>query len=313
MPWPSRLPLISTGVIAILMLAVVLFHYSSELRNLPVPNETGIANHIPPKNTPKKSQSILTSKDPSPNVASRRHSLLTSNQTLSDFLNRDGNAPRVTPDQSARLTSLSDPVEIEAVVELLMDASEGETERNEAINLLRRSQYVPLSNRLLDLVDRGNETERMRCFVTQHLGMSLEESQIDTRHRIIERLRVALRDRHPGVRRQALSNLVRIGDAEGVKQMSEGLDNHEWEFARDLIIYCLFETNQRNAITKLRVLATDSDEVVRIAAIYVLGQWKDEFSMPLFKLASLSSSYRLRQAGEMAMLTFQENPYIENP
>jgi len=70
---------------------------------------------------------------------------------------------------------------------------------------------------------------------------------------------------------------------------------------RDLVIRLLHRDDRRTSIPAMRELADDADEATRIAAIAVLGQWRDESSRPLFLAAADSSSWRVRRAGALAL------------
>ena len=220
---------------------------------------------------------------------------------LEAFLNRDAEA-RVTPDFNERIPSVTDPVQVAAVVYVLKDSTDEDTVRNEAMNLLRRSGFSRLDDVLLAVLDQPSEKERFRSFVVQHLGHELTtvDGQ-DRKERIANRLQRAMNDPQDSVRREALMALVEAGDSTALGSLISGLSDPSCAGLRDLYIRFLLEQNNREAIPAIRKLANDPDEATRIAAIHALGKWRDENSRPLLSEALKSDQERTRRAAELAL------------
>jgi HEAT repeat protein len=193
---------------------------------------------------------------------------------------------------------------------ILRDRSLGDTKRNNAINELRAAHDPLLTSTLLALLDDPAEEERFRSFVAQHLGVTLGQAQPGDadRQRITDRLRLALTDRHFQVQREALLALVRVRDDAGIAIMKRGLTDPAWVNGRDLVVRCLFILDQRERIPDVRPLLKDQNVEVQIAAIYCLGQWKDEPSRLDIEAAAASSVVRIHDAAALALKTLGPSP-----
>jgi hypothetical protein len=64
------------------------------------------------------------------------------------FVDRNARG-RVTPDITSRIPRIRDDEDVPAVVSVLLDTEDDDTVRNEAANLLRRSEYPALTDDLL--------------------------------------------------------------------------------------------------------------------------------------------------------------------
>jgi hypothetical protein len=209
---------------------------------------------------------------------------------------------RLSVDFIALVPRVDTASEIAAVRFVAEDWSDDPAIRNEAFNLLRRSEVGDLERMLASLLDREGESERMRTFFTQHLGISLTDSRsADQRERASSRLLVALRDRHLPVRREALSALAQVREPAAVAMLALKLDDRRFDGLRDLVIHLLHQSSAKERIGEIRPFCQDSDDVVRIAAIYVLGDWADEASRPEFERAAASPVFAIRRAGEIAL------------
>ncbi len=231
--------------------------------------------------------------------------LRSANAALLRFVDKSvgpGQPPRLSPDFLAEVPRLTTPDEIAAVVHVMEDWSDDDTVRNEAINLLRRSNVAGLDARLMALLDRPYEPERIRTFFTQHLGLDLAACGAKpAREPLRTRLALALDDRHTAVRREALSALVDVRDGEALARLARGLDDPAMNGMQDLAIYLYQRIDDHQFLAQIRAHANSGDLQVRIAAIYVLGEWRDEQSRTLFTTAAAAKTYALQRAGEMAL------------
>lgn len=231
---------------------------------------------------------------------------------LAVFVDPTAGPQRLPPDLSARLTEVVAPEEIAAVEHVLLDVHDDDAVRNEAANLLRRSQDRNLNQLLSTILDRQNETERFRSFVVQHLGLSLAERNVSDSDFIRELLRTALRDRHRAVRREALQALIRVDDSVGVQIATHGLADPNWFSEKDLLIRLIFDLDLKDQIPTIRALIRDPDESVQIAALYVLGQWRDVTSAKAIEDSTHSSTVRVQKAAELAFQRLHESEPPEN-
>jgi len=233
----------------------------------------------------------------------------TANPDLRRFVTKESasegeHSDRVTPDISARIPSVSRPSEIDAIFYVLRDHTDGDTERNEAMNLLRRSQ-VPLDDDVIMLLDRPYEAPRIRSFFAQHLGVGLTSASGAERDRIRSRLASALDDRDLAVRREALGALATTEDSAAKARLESGIDAPQNAGMQDLVIRLLHRADRRSAIPAIRTHLDDPSLPTRIAAIYVLGQWKDADSQPAFERAVKDPQRAVRDAGAMALTTMK--------
>ena len=197
---------------------------------------------------------------------------------------------------------LREPQDITALRMVLFDTQDSDTVRNEVINVLRWSRFAELAKDLLVVLGNPNEKERFRCFAAQHLGALLDDCDEDRRPSLLAGVRFLLRDRHTGVRREALLALVRQRDPVGRETAVQWLTEptsavDEKGEVRDLAIRCVHELELKEHIPVIREYLRDRNEVVRIAAIVALSEWGDEASRPAFEEAAASSVVRLRRAG----------------
>lgn len=238
---------------------------------------------------------------PAPAQRSRRHLPDGCPAALATFLDADAEG-RVTADLVERLPALTEPSHIAAVTAMLRDADEEDTVRNEAINLLRRSGCAALPEVLLSLLDQPGEQERFRSFVVQHLGVELAAcSDPMLGSRLSGRLRLALQDAQPAVRREAFLALSQVQDAAVEDLLGADPSSPRHAGMRDLAIRLLVERDRREALPAVRALADDPDEATRIAAIHALGAWRDETSRPILEAARDAGQERTRRAATLAL------------
>ena len=204
--------------------------------------------------------------------------LVIENPELKIFLDRTSNS-RVTADISTRLPALTNTSEIEAVALVLRDPTEDDTVRNEAINLLARSNDLHLADRLIATLDDSANNERFRSFVAQQLGLLLTPDLLSAIHMSVHaHLSTALRDKQILVRREALLALCRIHDPQALDIVNTGLSNPNWNGAADLIIYILYQQDLRASLPDIRAFLDSQSEAEVVAALYVIGQWSDTIS-----------------------------------
>ncbi|MBA3937064.1 MAG: HEAT repeat domain-containing protein [Planctomycetes bacterium] len=186
---------------------------------------------------------------------------------------------------------------------IFLDVTQGDTERNEAMNRLLAAKNTILQQDLLTILARSDERSRFRAFAAQFLGvLASDESLPDDAHQIaLDALKSLLTDRDRPVRREALQALVRNADPIAMGMLSTALTDAAWSADRDLIIRCLFESNAVAKMSEIRTFLHDPDPVVEIAALYVLGEWKDVVSQADFATASRSKNIRIQRAGSLAL------------
>ena len=213
-------------------------------------------------------------------------------------------AKRVPSDISAKLPSIEALDEVAAVVAVLLNTADDDTVRNEAATLLHRANYAPLPEKLMAVLENPLEKARFRAFAMQHLGAFLS-SHGPYAERVAEFIEDGLQDRHVEVRRESLLALVNANDPLGQSSAVEALQSKArgHDEIRDLAISCIGDLNLREHAPALRQLARDENDVVAIAAIATLGQWRDEESRGVFEAAIKSENLRIRKAAYFALRT----------
>jgi hypothetical protein len=185
-----------------------------------------------------------------------------------------------------------------------MNRDEDSTIRNLAANILRRADWPDFPEALLQVLNDYREGPRFRSFAAQFLGDMIEGSPGGIRDRVISRLRVALNDRHPEVRREALWALARqqlpVAHEASLKALTA--TGTEADIERALGIRCVEALDLKaQAIETVRKLAKDGGELARVQAIVTLAEWQDEQSRPYFEEAAQMSIVQLQQAGKAAL------------
>jgi hypothetical protein len=209
-------------------------------------------------------------------------------------------ATRITEDFTSLVPTLSNQAEINAVLLVLRDANDEDTARNEAANLLSRTHYTRLDLELMHLLERTNESPRMRFFFMQHLGNCLDHGMTDTQS-VMAFIRKALDDRDLLVRREALQILTLRNDEIALKRLTAPLSDQSYDGIRDLAIHLLVEMGQ-NRSEEIRSCLSGYDEPTRIAAIATLGELRDKASEEaLGVIVKTSVSPRERHAAQLAI------------
>jgi hypothetical protein len=197
---------------------------------------------------------------------------------------------RMPGNLSTLIPAVDQPEDIAAIANVARDTKDDDTIRNEALNILRRSQVTGLADLCWALLKIETETERIRGFFAQHLS-ACDDSLA------IPRLRILLADPHATVRREALAGLVRRDD--------RALDPHLADLMQrpdtaDLAIEAAVQWNRRDLVAEVRRLAAHPEEPIRIAALLALGTWQDEASRGVIEAAASDPTARIQRAGVRA-------------
>ena len=231
----------------------------------------------------------------------------TSHPALLRFIDKSA-ANRLPVDFPAKIPVLFHEQDVAWVLHVLRDSTDLDAIRNEAANLLRRSKVENLESHFIAVLRNPAEKERFTSYAIQHLGDMMTEYRDGTgddslgRAEVIRKqLRAALTDPRVMVRNEALLALTRERDPMAVAIIREGLSGPTGDQAQDLLIRCAKEADLTDLIPAIRPLAYSDDQVVRIAAMNVLAQWKDVASRPAFEEASLSTVPRIQRAGNLAL------------
>ncbi len=234
------------------------------------------------------------------------------NLELANFLDPFGKG-RCSADLTKRIPSVNSKEEIQAVVALLFDTQDGDTPRNEAINLLRRSGYHDLERDLVEVARNQKERPRFRAFAVQHLGISLGQAEREPQAprtwnplSVCDLLSEFLKNEPYEVQREALYALIRAKDDRASSIIAQGLNSPQWEGSRDLLIRGALELNMDSKIAEIRPFAYSEDVNVRVAALNALAQWKDEASRPAMEEALTSKVARIKNAGEVALFQLSQ-------
>lgn len=231
----------------------------------------------------------------------------TNNPTLLHFVDKSAKN-RLPVDFPSKIPALYDDQDIAWVLYVLRDSTDLDAIRNEAANLLRRSKVKDLEDHFFAILKNPAEKQRFTSYVIQHLGDMMTEYRDGTANdsmaratTIRKQISAALTDSRLMVRSEALLALTRERDPTAVAIIRKGLSEPTGDQGQDLLIRCAKEANLTDLIPAIRPLAYSENQVVRIAAVNVLAQWKDEASRPAFEEASRSSIQRIQRAGDLAL------------
>jgi hypothetical protein len=204
------------------------------------------------------------------------------------------------------------PEDFPALLTVLSDTKDGDTERHEVAELLRRSQCPELHATLFKILDNPDETARFRGFVMQYLGMMALEAAEDSddRQTLVTRTRDALTDEHFEVRAQALQNLCRLKDPVGIETAVKWLtyksaDDFERGYILNQAIRCVGDLDLKENLPTIRKYARDPNNTVRIAAIVVLSNWNDVESLPAMQEAAEAKDPLVKKCGQEALKRMQ--------
>ena len=217
-------------------------------------------------------------------------------------------------DTLAHIPTVKHPDDVAALVAVLINEKEDGRVRNEVANLLGRSKFVGLSDVLIQVLHNDEEEPRFRAFAAQHLGMQLNNSDLEIRSRVNEKVHNLVYDRHFEVRREALLALVRQKDPQAAKCAVDWLHDSakEADITRDLAIRCVYDLELRAEIPTVRTYVRSPNEIIQIAAIVALSQWDDEESRSAFQEAAASKIVRVQRCGKAALQRLDKFKTAEN-
>jgi hypothetical protein len=209
------------------------------------------------------------------------------------------------------------PDDFPALLSMVADTKDGDTERHEVAQLLIRSKCSDLPATLSKVLDSPEEKPRFRAFAMQYWGELAKEAPPEFKANMLDRMKAALNDKNYEVRCQALQNLCRLKDPAGketaIKWLMEYkpacVDKDGKPVAPELerggilnaAIRCCKDLDLKDQVPAIRPFARDSNEIIRIAAIVVLSDWRDKESLPAMQEAAESKSPRLNGCGKMAV------------
>jgi len=283
-------------VFAVLILLASMVLKPRQLGDDPAANAFKAKNAVKSSELPSATSSIPAQREP--------YSVPPINDpSLASFVNRKSPRVRVPPDIVARFPSISDPIDQEAVAKVLLDVFDDDSIRNEAAELLARSNYPRLVERLEEVLHNPQESERFRGWAVQHVGTNARSAQGQDLAIATMILRGCLNDAAIPVRREALLALVRIDDQIGRQSAIELVrsDDPAAINTQDIALRCLGMMNERKYLLEVRRLAKASNANVKIAAINLLADWRDVDSKPLIENCLLAKEFILRVVAQRAL------------
>ncbi len=241
-----------------------------------------------------------------------RPTVATEHPALQHFVDRASSA-RFGSDFTTQVPTVEDSADIAWVVYVLRDHTDLDAVRNEAANLLARSQVPGLEDHLLAVLDSPHEKARFQSYAVQHLGNVWEEFRANRTTETTARERAvaagvaqALQSPHVQVRSEALLILARQRDPRAAQVIRAQLTATTTDYPQEILINCAQDAGLSDLIPDIRPLAYAENPVVRIAAINALAQWKDDASRPAFEEASRSTVPRLQRAGKLALSLLEQ-------
>lgn len=215
---------------------------------------------------------------------------------------------RLSPLLSGEVAAAMSAADTRALRRVLADPSDDDTVRNEVANVLRNAGDPELTAILSAVLDQPQETARFRSFAVQHLGQHwamLRRTRDASAHAVRDRLAVLLDDPQEPVRQEALLALTAGGDAAGValaRRVLERPHDASLRALRHVAVHLAGDCDWREYAPQLRTLALrDTDPVVRLRSLHVLGRWHDVESRALFEAAAQSFDASLQLAGRQAL------------
>lgn len=178
-----------------------------------------------------------------------------------------------------------DPRDQRALLAVLGDPAEGDALRNEIVNLLLRDgEAAAVERSLVAVVAAPAEGARFRSFAVQALGRLLLRAQdagdAARADALRDRLRALSTHAEERSRREAVWALTAAGDAATIAWLRTRLDAPV-DWSTDLAVRAVRDREDRTALPRLRALAKDSPDAVRVAAIEALGHLGDVESASL--------------------------------
>jgi len=229
---------------------------------------------------------------------------------LSNVVNeRASSEDRVHGLTSGKVPEVKNPQDLDTLAKQLANPKEDRVVRHEIVNLLVRSNYPELEPLLFKILENPAEGQDFRSWAVQHIGGLLTNpGDIPVSPDLTNRVRRILTDKDLHVRREALLALSRADDPQTLEAAQGMLKSQSPEFdgMRDLAIRILHTKNMREQIPQIRPYLTSTNDVLRIAAMDVLGKWGDQESRAAMEAAQKEGSYRVKLCATAALKNLGE-------
>jgi len=229
---------------------------------------------------------------------------------LSNVVNeRVSSEDRVHGLTSGKVPEVKNRQDLDTLAKQLANPKEDRVVRHEIVNLLVRSNYPELESLLFKILENPAEGQDFRSWAVQHIGGLLTNpGDIPVSPDLTNRVRRILADRDLHVRREALLALSRADDPQTLEAAQGMLKSQSPEFdgMRDLAIHIVHTKNMRDQIPQIRPYLTSSNDVLRIAAMDVLGKWGDQESRAAMEVAQKEGSYRVKLCATAALKNLAE-------
>ncbi len=207
---------------------------------------------------------------------------------------------RVVHDMFQQIPRVTHPMDIDAVVMVLLDGEDDQNVRNEAINILAQSDFSDLAAVLIEISQDTDESDRFRSFAIQHLG----DMYVDGDGAVVEStLRAALVGDSLPLRRESLNKLLEARDAQVFTQLPVFFADAEFKDVQDLVVYGLGLAGDTSVVSEIRALAAlEAEDVeIRIAAIRALGTLNDRESFDILRGLRQVKNPRIQAASLWAL------------
>jgi len=173
---------------------------------------------------------------------------------------------RLQPLVDGNLPLISEAQDIALIRRILRDPSEGDTLRNEAANLLNRSEVGALASDLIRVLDQDGEQARFRSFAAQHLGVLWNQEGSRREGETYGRLLACLNDRHIEVQREAILALARGNEPSIPDRVATIVTDGQPLALVDLACRIAAENNLLGNLPAIRSLKNHQDQVIARAA-----------------------------------------------
>ncbi len=173
---------------------------------------------------------------------------------------------RLQPLVDGNLPLISEAQDIALIRRILRDPNEGDTLRNEAANLLNRSEVGDLASDLIRVLNQDGEQARFRSFAAQHLGVLWNQEGAERNGASYDRLLACLNDRHIEVQREAMLALARGNEPSIADRVATILTDSQPQRLIDLACRIAAEKNLRDNLPAIRALRDHQNQVVARAA-----------------------------------------------
>ena len=222
-----------------------------------------------------------------------------------DRLLTPGAQPRLDAALAHRVQRLDNAYDIQRARSVLLDQTEDPAIRNELMDLFRRSVHLPLVDDLQAIALDAGESELMRLYAVQQLGVTMQDERFAARQ---HDMNTFLRNQYQThnstlVRREAFVFLLEGQDPVVMTDVSgeEVFSQERLQGMIDLAIHAAQKIDNKAVLPQVRALVFEPDEIVAVAAIAALGAWQDRDSLPLLHRMLNSPSLRLRRAARVAI------------